>query len=68
MLYVVTGREVAAGRMAPDETLRQAAEKAISEPYLTCEQLIAMADAKAEAAAAPPPDKPREFLSKLFGK
>jgi len=52
-LYAVTGREVAAGRMAPDDTLRKNAEAAMVAPHLTRAELLAQ-------ASEPPPDPSQE--------
>jgi hypothetical protein len=52
-LYSVTGREVAAGRMAPDDTLRKTAELGMVAPHLTRAELLAQAD-------QPPPDPEQE--------
>lgn len=48
-MYTVTGREVAAGRMAPDDTLRETAEAAMAAPHLTRAELL-------DQASQPPPD------------
>lgn len=42
LLNAVTQREVQSGRMREDDELREVAVKAISEPYLTVKQLLAL--------------------------
>mgnify|MGYP001296022732 CR=1 FL=1 len=42
LVNAVTQREVQSGRMREDDELRQVAVKAISEPYLTVQQLLAI--------------------------
>ncbi len=42
LVNAVTQREVQSGRMREDDELRQEAVKAISEPYLTVQQLLAI--------------------------
>ena len=42
-LYAVTGREVNAGRMAPDHELRKAAEMGMAAPHLSRAELMATA-------------------------
>jgi hypothetical protein len=45
-LYEVTGREIEAGRMAPDDGLRQLAAKRVSEPHPSRAEMIALAAKK----------------------
>lgn len=48
-MYAVVQREVAAGRMAPDDTLRKTAEAAMAAPHFTRAELLAQ-------SSQPPPD------------
>jgi hypothetical protein len=45
-LYEVTGREIEAGRMAPDDGLRNLAVKRVSEPHPSRAEMIALAAKK----------------------
>lgn len=55
-LYAVTAREIAAGRMAPDDSLRVLAEQQMSQPHPSRDELAAMIR------------KPkRTFLQRVFG-
>ena len=57
ILLEVTDREVAAGRMTPDHTLRKLAEDATSAPHPTREELAAIAAEK---------DRSRGFFARIF--
>jgi hypothetical protein len=50
-LDLVTKREIAAGRMAPDHTLRKLAEESMAAPHLSRAELLAQAGAQAQHAA-----------------
>lgn len=50
LLDAVTQREVQAGRMREDDELRQVAVKAISEPYLSVQQLLQLEQERHAAA------------------
>ncbi|MGZ8195041.1 MAG: hypothetical protein ACXWTH_05390 [Methylosarcina sp.] len=52
-LYAVTGREVAAGRMASDDAMRKTAEIAMAVPHFTRAEMLAQ-------SSHPPPDPSQE--------
>jgi hypothetical protein len=56
--YEITEREIAAGRMSPDDGLRITAAQRILEPHPTRAEMIAIAEGR--------PAKPRGFFSRLF--
>jgi hypothetical protein len=45
-LYEITGREIEAGRMAPEDGLRQLATKRVSEPHPSRAEMVALAAKK----------------------
>ena len=58
-LYEITGREINAGRMSPNDELRVTAAQRVSEPHPTRAEMIAMVEKRTS--------KRLGFFSRIFG-